>query len=155
MPEFKLRMPDPGSEPPTAGGGEPTPTPAENENGAEARVVLFPAAHTPSPKQGLLDQVTPAAQRALVKFAEEWRDAWVGDGILGRRPRPVADLVRQFWLDPPPYVRDAIVLRVPYAVYGAIVIPVTVATHLILLIISYPSLLIGVALLVGILSLVI
>ena len=148
-PLFKLNLP--GEEPPAESTQQ-----QENSDGEAKVVELFPAGEASAPaRSGVLDRVTPAVERSLARFAEGWTAAWVGDGVLGMRPRPVMDLVRQFWLNPPPYIADALILRVPYAVYGAIVIPVTAATHLVLLIISYPSLLIGVALLVGILSLVI
>lgn len=100
-------------------------------------------------RPGFRDRVGPAAQR----FTDGWRNAWIGDGILGMRPRPVMDLVRQFWTAPPSYVRDALILRIPYAIYGAPVITFTAAAHLLLLVISYPSLLAGTGLLVLFISL--
>jgi len=90
---------------------------------------------------------------ALERTASGWRSAWVGDGVLGMRPRSVADLSRQFWLAPPAYVRDALILRILYAVYGVPVIVVSAAAHLLLLVISYPSLLAGTGLLVLFVSL--
>lgn len=98
---------------------------------------------------GLFDRLRPAQER----LTSTWRAAWIGDGAFGMRPRPVADLARQYWTDPKPYIRDALILRVPYAAYGAPVIAVTAAAHLLLLVISYPSLLAGSALLVFVLSL--
>lgn len=100
-------------------------------------------------RPGLLDRLRPARDRV----ASGWRTAWIGDGAFGLRPRPVADLARQYWTDPKPYIRDALLLRVPYALYGVPVIAVTAAAHLLLLVISYPSLLAGSALLVFLISL--
>lgn len=93
------------------------------------------------------------ARPAVERLSAGWRATWVGDGLLGMRPRPVADLIRQFWTAPKPYIRDAWVLRIPYAIYGAPVIAVSAVVHLLLLIVSYPSLLAGVGLLVLFLSL--
>ena len=98
---------------------------------------------------GIVDRLRPQVER----FTAGWRAAWVGDGVLGMRPRPVADLARQFWTSPPAYIRDAWILRIPYAIYGVPVIAVTAAAHLLLLIISYPSLLAGTGLLVLFVSL--
>lgn len=97
----------------------------------------------------LAERLQPVRDRV----ASGWRVAWLGDGVLGMRPRPVADLARQFWVSPPPYIRDALILRVPYALYGVPVIAVTAASHLLLLVISYPSLLAVVGVLVGVLIL--
>lgn len=107
-----------------------------------------PAAKS-KPGMALAVRLRPALERT----ADGWRAAWVGDGVLGMRPRPVADLVRQFWTAPPAYIRDALVLRIPYAVYGVPVIAVSAAAHLILLVISYPSLLAGASLLIVFVSL--
>lgn len=103
----------------------------------------------PKPGAALALRVKPALERT----ASGWRSAWVGDGVLGMRPRSVADLARQFWLAPPAYVRDALILRIPYAVYGVPVIVASAAAHLLLLVISYPSLLAGTGLLVLFVSL--
>lgn len=102
-----------------------------------------------APKPRLAERARPAVERA----AAGWRAAWVGDGVLGMRPRPVADLARQFWTEPKPYIRDAWLLRIPYAIYGTPVIAVSAVVHLLLFIVSYPSLLAGVGLLVLFLSL--
>ena len=139
---FKLQLP----------GEEPAEQPARDV------VVRFPGAElpaeadAPAPPVGrasLVERLGPVRERV----ASGWRTAWVGDGILGMRPRPVAALARQFWTQPPPYVRDALVLRVLYAAYGAPVIAVSAAAHLLLLVISYPSLLAGVSVIVAVLVL--
>ncbi len=123
-------------------------------------VVQFPTPADPAPAEsGEVEETStrPALrerlQPAVERFATGWRAAWVGDGILGMRPRPVADLVRQFWTAPPPYIRDALILRIPYAIYGTPVIAATAAAHLLLLVISYPSLLAGTVLIVVFISL--
>lgn len=121
-------------------------------------VVQFPTPADPAPVEQVEEtRVRPALrerlQPAVERFGAGWRAAWVGDGILGMRPRPVADLVRQFWTSPPPYIRDALILRIPYALYGTPVIAATAAVHLVLLVISYPSLLAGTCLLVLFVSL--
>lgn len=123
-----------------------------------AEVVPFPnSAPLPAPSE---DAGAPAKSRlpdrlqvAVERSAAGWRAAWVGDGVLGMHPRPVADLARQFWTAPKPYIKDAWVLRIPYAIYGIPVIAVSAAAHLLLLIISYPSLLAGTGLLVLFISL--
>ncbi|MGA4989835.1 hypothetical protein [Nonomuraea bangladeshensis] len=136
---FRLDLP--GDEPPEA--GEVVPFPNAAPLPALQEGDLVPA------RPGLVERVQPSVER----FATGWRAAWVGDGLLGMRPRPVADLIRQFWTDPKPYIKDALVLRIPYAIYGVPVIAVSAVTHLLLLIISYPSLLAGTGLLVLFLSL--
>jgi hypothetical protein len=130
--------------------------PAEGEKPAAGDVVVrFPSsealpAEVDKPQRaGIVDRLQPQVER----FTAGWRAAWVGDGVLGMRPRPVADLARQFWISPPAYIRDAWLLRIPYAIYGVPVIAVTAAAHLLLLIISYPSLLAGTGLLVLFVSL--
>lgn len=142
---FKLQLPaDEESAPsdvvvPFRGGAEPPPAKVdEQEEAAELQ-----------DRPRLLDRLRPAQER----LTSGWRAAWIGDGAFGMRPRPVADLARQYWTDPKPYIRDALILRVPYAAYGAPVIAVTAAAHLLLLVISYPSLLAGSALLVFVLNL--
>lgn len=100
--------------------------------------------------------MTPAVvvRHQAIRLRAAFHAAVIGDGLLGMRPRPVADLIRQFWLAPPPYIRDALLLRIPYAIYGAVVIPVTAAAHLVLLVIAYPALLAAAALLVTIVILI-
>lgn len=133
---FRLKLPD--DDPPASG-----------------EVVAFP--HSPTAPALVVDERPPKlakrARPAVERAAAGWRAAWVGDGVLGMRPRPVADLARQFWTEPKPYIRDAWLLRIPYAVYGAPVIAVSAVVHLLLFIVSYPSLLAGVGLLVLFLSL--
>lgn len=147
---FKLDLP-----------GEDPPAPERTET-ADAQVVkLFPSegdveptAEADAPKTpSVLNRIIPAVERSAARFADGWRAGWVGDGVLGMRPRPVADLVRQFWTAPPAYVADAWILRIPYALYGLVVIPVSAAGHLVLFVISYPSLLAGALLLAIFLSL--
>jgi len=125
-----------------------------DDRGEAGEVVPFPHASAPAVveperRSTLVERVRPSVER----FASGWRAAWVGDGVLGMRPRPVADLARQFWISPKPYIRDAWVLRIPYALYGLPVIAVSATLHLLLFIISYPSLLAGTGLLVLFLSL--
>lgn len=136
---FKLSLP--GEEPSEAGEVVPFPSAAP-----------LPAPHEDAPapaRPGLVGRVQPSVER----FATGWRAAWVGDGLLGMRPRPVADLARQFWTDPQPYIKDALLLRIPYALYGVPVVAVSAAAHLLLFIVSYPSLLAGIGLLVLFISL--
>jgi hypothetical protein len=119
-------------------------------------VVPFPNAAPPEPVDAQPGRAVALAVRlkpALERTAAGWRAAWVGDGVLGMRPRPVADLARQFWTAPPSYIRDALILRIPYAVYGVPVVAVSAVAHLFLLVISYPSLLAGSGLLVLFVSL--
>lgn len=132
---------------------------AEEEQTAPV-VVPFPTANPdavpalvddPSTRPGVLERFQPAVTRiqpAVERFSTGWRAAWIGDGVLGMRPRPVADLARQFWTQPPAYIRDVPVLRVPYALYGVPVIVLSAAAHLVLLIVSYFSLLIATCLVV-------
>jgi hypothetical protein len=119
---------------------------------SQGEVVPFPnsqPAPVEEPKRTVADRARPVVER----LAAGWRTAWVGDGLLGMRPRPVADLARQFWFAPKPYIRDALILRIPYAIYGAPVIAVSAVLHLLLLIVGYPSLLAATGLLVLFLSL--
>lgn len=104
---------------------------------ATTPAVPDPAEGPAAERAGLRDQLQPVVER----LAAGWSVAWVGEGVFGLRPRPVADLARQFWTDPKPYIRDALILRVPYAIYGTPVIALSAAAHLLLLIISYPALL--------------
>ncbi|MFI7470532.1 hypothetical protein [Nonomuraea sp. NPDC049646] len=139
---FTLSLPGDGEQP-TQQQGEVVPFPHSHD--------LEPAADTPAVSRSvaLRDRIQPLLERTETG----WRTAWVGDGILGRSPRPVADLARQFWTDPKPYIKDALILRIPYAVYGTPVIIASAAAHLFLLVISYPSLLAGTSLLVLFISL--
>lgn len=120
-------------------------------------VVPFPNAAPPQPapaaEPGRAAALVVRLKPALERTADGWRAAWLGDGVLGMRPRPVAALARQFWTAPPSYIRDALILRIPYALYGVPAIAVSAAAHLILLVISYPSLLAGTGLLVLFISL--
>jgi len=163
---FKLELPDEPPKEPSAEAADQTDRPdsaSGDEAKGEAKVVrLFPTAvdseaqppvEAEPSQPGVIERITPAVERSLARFGATWSAAWTGDGVLGMRPRPVMALVRQFWLSPPPYVRDALILRIPYAVYGAIVIPITAAGHLALLIISYPTLLAGVVALAVLLTL--
>ncbi|TDD54617.1 hypothetical protein E1286_05355 [Nonomuraea terrae] len=123
-----------------------------------AEVVLFPHSVPAPVEESAADQkrslaLALAVRPALERTADGWRAAWIGDGLLGMRPRPVADLARQFWTDPKPYIKDALILRIPYAIYGAPVIAVSAVAHLLLLIISYPSLLAGTGLLIAFIAL--
>lgn len=143
---FHLQLPI--DEPPAASdvvvpfpGAAAEPVPADSAPSGVVEVAEQPAA--------LVERFQPAVDR----LTSAWRSAWVGDGVLGMRPRPVADLARQYWTDPKPYIRDALILRIPYAAYGVPVVVLTAAAHLLLLIISYPTLLAGTGLLVVILSL--
>lgn len=134
--------------------------PADGAPG-DGEVVPFPSPPPPAVSDAGTGEVERVARQALAervkpsfeRFATGWRAAWVGDGILGMHPRPVADLARQFWTDPKPYIKDALVLRIPYALYGIPVIAFTAVAHLLLLIVSYPSLLAGTGLLVLFISL--
>jgi hypothetical protein len=131
--------------------------PGEEPEEPQARVVVrFPgsaeppaevdALAAPTRRASMVERFGPARERV----ASGWRTAWVGDGILGMRPRPVVALARQFWTQPPPYIRDALVLRALYAAYGAPVIVASAAAHLLLLVISYPSLLAAVSVIVAV-----
>jgi hypothetical protein len=156
---FKLDLPveaaDQADRPDSASGDEAKvvrlfPTAADSEPAAPAQ----PPVKAEPPQPGVLERITPAVERSLTRFAEGWSAAWTGDGVLGMRPRPVMALVRQFWVSPPPYIADALILRIPYAVYGAMVIPLSAAVHLLLLLISYPSLLAVVTALAAFLALI-
>lgn len=139
-PLFKLELPE--TEPPSQGAVVPFPqsSPApEVRDDSDTEMLERPAA----------DRFRQMTER----LADTWRTAWIGDGLLGMRPRPVADLARQFWFAPKPYIRDAWVLRVPYAIYGTPVIFLSAAAHLLLFIVSYPSVLAAAGLLVLFLSL--
>lgn len=127
-------VPFPGTQPPTS-----------DPEAAAPSADIVPA----DPKPSLLDRVVLLGGQV----SEVWSSAWVGDGLLGHRPRPVADLIRQFITEPPPYIRDALILRIPYALYGAPVITTSAAAHLLLFIVSYPSVFAGVATLITILVL--
>jgi hypothetical protein len=94
-----------------------------------------------------------AVRHQQIRLRAGFRAAVVGEGVLGMSPRPVADLIRQFYTDPKPYIRDALILRIPYALYGVPVVVLTAALHLLLLVISYPTLLAGTALLIVLISL--
>lgn len=127
----------------------------DDDQTSQGEVVPFPssaapvAVDEPEPKTSLGQRARPVMERV----AAGWRTAWIGDGLLGMRPRPVADLARQFWFAPKPYIRDALILRIPYAIYGAPVIATSAVLHLLLLIVGYPSLLAATGLLVLFLSL--
>ena len=127
----------------------------DDDQSSQGEVVPFPnsaapvAVDEPEPTRPLAQRARPVMER----LAAGWRTAWIGDGLLGMRPRPVADLIRQFWTAPTPYIRDALILRIPYAIYGAPVIATSAVLHLLLLIVSYPSLLAATGLLVLFLSL--
>jgi hypothetical protein len=126
-----------------------------DDQSSDGEVVPFPgsaapaAVDGPEPKRPLAQWARPVMERV----SAGWRTAWIGDGLLGMRPRPVADLARQFWFAPKPYIRDALILRIPYAIYGAPVIAISAVLHLLLLIVGYPSLLAAAGLLVLFLSL--
>lgn len=94
-------------------------------------------------RPGVLERLQPTREQ----LAAAWSAAWVGDGAFGLQPRPVADLARQFWTQPKPYIADALILRIPYAIYGTPVIALSAAAHLLLFILSYPSVLAASALL--------
>ncbi|MGC5012485.1 hypothetical protein ACLQ2R_17110 [Streptosporangium sp. DT93] len=135
---FRLNLPN--SEQLPAADTEPV-ADAAPESGA---VVRFPGTEVLPADPGqpaALERIQSAAGVSVERFAAGWRAAWIGDGVLGMRPRPVADLARQFWTAPPPYIQDALILRIPYALYGVVAVPLSAAAHLLLLIISYPSLL--------------
>ncbi|MEV0151481.1 MULTISPECIES: hypothetical protein [unclassified Nonomuraea] len=68
-------------------------------------------------------------------------DMVVGDGLFGQRPASIATLVRQYFIDPPQFVREAILLRIGYGVYGVPVILANLALQPLLLIIRFPALL--------------
>lgn len=126
--------------------------PEEPESEHEV-VALFPDA-TEGVEQAEPGALTIWLESGRERLAAGWRTTWVGDGLLGLRPRPVADLIRQFWTTPPPYIRDALVLRIPYTIYGGAAIALTAAAHLVLLVIGYPALLAAAALLVTIVVLI-
>ncbi|MEQ4723739.1 hypothetical protein [Nonomuraea sp. B19D2] len=82
------------------------------------------------------------ATAELLPRAEQLLDALVvGDGLFGQRPASIATLVRQYWFDPPQFVRDAIALRVLYGLYGVPVVLANITAQTLLLIIRYPTLL--------------
>lgn len=129
----------------------------DDDPSSSGEVVPFPSSAPPARTGGEEEPQQAAWSGWLQPVAERlsagWRAAWVGDGVFGMRPRPVADLARQFWTSPPPYIRDALVLRIPYAIYGTPVIVLAATAHLLLLIIGYPSLLAATGLLALFLSL--
>ncbi|MEV0617533.1 hypothetical protein AB0I81_29725 [Nonomuraea sp. NPDC050404] len=101
------------------------PAPAEEEESAGTAVSVWSTVTT-----------------ELLPRAEQLLDAMVvGDGLFGQRPASIATLARQYWIDPPQFVRDAIALRVLYGLYGVPVILANIAAQPLLLIIRYPSLL--------------
>lgn len=123
----------------------------------EGELVPFPNSIPPAPVGGEPDKrglsLAARVRPSVEHFTSGWRAVWTGDGLFGMRPRPVAELARQFWTAPKPYIRDALLLRIPYALYGLPVIVASVCLHVLLLIVSYPSLLAGVGLLVLFVSL--
>lgn len=107
------------------------------------------------------DQVPPGmqlvilARRELVpRVKQGFSDAVVGETLLAKQPASILTLVRQYWTEPPPYIRDALILRVPYALYGIPVIATNVIGQTLFLIIRYPSLLAATALVAGVVVLV-
>ncbi|MFF0771011.1 hypothetical protein ACFYUK_19150 [Nonomuraea wenchangensis] len=86
--------------------------------------------------------VWAAAAAELMPRAEQLLDAVVvGDGLFGQRPASIAALARQYWISPPPFVREALALRIAYGLYGVPVVAVNVVLQPLLLIIRYPALL--------------
>src|SRR5690606_7008365 len=139
---FRLDLPGDDETPPAAGDVVvpfPSAPPVKTDE---------PAAK-PKPGAALALRVKPALERT----ASGWRSAWVGDGVFGMRPRSVADLSRRFWMATPGYVREGLKLRNMSAVYGVPGSGDSAAAHLLLLVISYPSLLAGTGLLVLFVSL--
>ncbi|WP_433235624.1 hypothetical protein ACQPYK_25670 [Streptosporangium sp. CA-135522] len=107
------------------------------------------------------DQVPPGkqlmvlARRELVpRVKQGFSDAVVGETLLAKQPASILTLARQYWTEPPPYIRDALILRVPYALYGIPVIAINLAGQTLFLIIRYPSLLAATALVAGVVVLV-
>ncbi len=107
------------------------------------------------------DQVTPGkqlmvlARRELMPRVQRAFDAAVvGETLFGKQPASILTLVRQYWTEPPAYIKDALILRVPYALYGIPVITANVVGQALFLIIRYPSLLISTALVTGVVYLV-
>ncbi|MEU8195205.1 hypothetical protein AB0C10_15635 [Microbispora amethystogenes] len=107
------------------------------------------------------EQVTPGkqlmvlARRELVpRIQRGFTAAVVGETLLGKQPASILTLVRQYWTEPPAYIKDALILRVPYALYGVPVITANVVGQALFLIIRYPSLLISTALVTGVVYLV-
>ncbi|MEV4749104.1 hypothetical protein AB0K21_22220 [Streptosporangium sp. NPDC049248] len=107
------------------------------------------------------DQVSPGmqlvvlARRELVpRVKQGFSDAVVGETLLAKQPASILTLVRQYLIEPPPYIREALILRVPYALYGIPVITVNVVGQTLFLIIRYPSLLAATALIAGVVVLV-
>jgi hypothetical protein len=146
---FRLRLPTEAPQDPPAAA-----TAADPEAAPGGEVVTFPGTSAgPQADEPDRDALAERLRAAVGQFTAGWRDVWVGDGVLGMRPRSVADLARQYWTRPKPYIRDALILRIPYAIYGAPVIVLTAALHLFLLVISYPTLLAATTLLVVLISL--
>ncbi|QFY09665.1 hypothetical protein GBF35_26090 [Nonomuraea phyllanthi] len=107
-----------------------------------------PAADDAAPVPAEQDETETAvslwstASAELLPRAEQLLDALVvGDGLFGQRPASIATLARQYWIDPPQFVRGAAALRIAYALYGVPVITANIAAQTLLLIIRYPSLL--------------
>lgn len=95
------------------------------------------------------------AKAEVLPRLEQWvDDAVVGEGVFGQRPASVAALVRQYFIDPPQFVREAIGLRILYGLYGIPVVLVNVTTQTLLLIIRYPSLLAATVVIAGVIYLV-
>lgn len=82
-----------------------------------------------------------AAAELLPRLEKVLDDMVVGDGLFGQRPASIATLARQYWFDPPQFVREAILLRIGYGLYGVPVIAANVVLQPLFLIIRYPSLL--------------
>ncbi|MFC7641405.1 hypothetical protein ACFQX6_10780 [Streptosporangium lutulentum] len=78
----------------------------------------------------------------------------MGDGVFGQRPASIATLARQYFIDPPPFVRESIALRIFYGLYGVPVVVANVTAQTLLLIIRYPSLLAATVVIAGVVYLV-
>ncbi len=133
---YELRLPDDGDEEQTDNVViGPFPAPADADEGDAA----VPAGQDePDDAVALLE----VAKAELLPHVEELLDRLVvGDGLFGLRPASIATLARQYWIDPPPFVRDALALRIAYGLYGVPVITANLVLQPLFLIIRYPSLL--------------
>ncbi|WP_219470146.1 hypothetical protein [Nonomuraea rhizosphaerae] len=93
------------------------------------------------PAENAVPVWSTAADALLPRLEQMLDDLVVGDGLFGQRPASIATLARQYWIDPPQFVRDAIALRIAYGLYGTPVILANVILQPLFLIIRYPSLL--------------
>ncbi|GGO63277.1 hypothetical protein [Nonomuraea cavernae] len=125
--------------------------PADDSDEQQDNVVIgpFPApaddavspAQPDEPAEDAVSVWSVAAAEMLPRLEKLLDDMVVGDGLFGQRPASIAALARQYWFDPPQFVREAIALRVLYGLYGVPVILANVAAQTLLLIIRYPTLL--------------